>query len=440
MMKLLSFKTLILLLIIANNSIAQLNRFERVEWNVISSKGLSNKFEVEMILYAKNGDRLKVMPNTKLTKWSAFKFHLKTGNKFENGIGTYLIQKEFHGEDTITIPVTCSNPALNSEIKVPVRYCNSIFLDKSNLVVNQNDSINIWMKMNTGEQFAANQKWLDFGILKNESDRKFEINYQNFTVRLKEGTSPFDTGLIQFTHKNTKETILDQTLSIDFPDVCRLYYSGRHGRHGRSGQNGSIPSESGKNGENGGDGENGRDVTVFIRPCYFGEKQVMEILADGNGVKTKTYVSMEVRNIVVYARGGNGGNGGNGGKGADAEKTDKSYDRLNGGNGGYGGNGGVAGHGGDVLIIVDKNCNLSEEIFIVENERGEMGYPGNAGKGGRNDTGDAGIIEYLLNKNDNGESGESGYSGTNANDGVFLGITYEDNEQIEERLKKLGWR
>lgn len=439
-MKPISFISLFLLSAISNYSYSQLNRFNKVEWKVKTTACLSNGFEVEMILYNKNGDILNVKPNTRFSKWDAFRFHVNTGNKFEYGIGSYLIQRDFYGMDTISIPVTCSNAALNSVIKIPVRYCNKLLLDKSSLVFDQDDSVKIWMKMNTGEIFQANQKWLNFGVLLNESDRQFEINYKHYSIRLKENSGTFESGSVKFTSMKTNDLILNELLQIKYPTECRLYYSGKHGRHGRSGQNGSIPSESGKNGENGDDGENGLDVIVFVRPTFIGEKQILEILADGNGMKTRTYVSSDVSRIIVYARGGNGGNGGNGGRGADAEKTDKSYDRLNGGNGGYGGNGGVAGNGGDVLIVIDKKCNLSEEIFVVENNGGELGYPGKAGSGGQNDRGDAGLIEYLLIKNDVGGSGESGFQGANASDGIFLGIVYEDDAQIEERLKSLGWK
>lgn len=413
---------------------AQMERFEHVQWEVIPSPGLSNSFQVRMILHKWNDKIVVIEPDSAYLKWDNFLFHGQGLQQLKYGIGQFNIPTGFNGPDSIEVKAICINPSLNSSFYVPIKYCKSLRMDTSTLVTGEFRNPGYIMTMNTGEEFPANAAWFDWTRLYNQSSSGVEIGPDYVLVNSK---VPVKSVRVVLQDKISQRTVLEQELEVTYPPFLQLDFSGRNGYDGRAGKAATAWSMPGGNGENGQDGLSAENLFVIIRPYEGEEKGLLEIIAFSGNHISKSYVAAEGVQIQVIARGGNGGDGGNGGNGADAQQTESNYQRQKGGVGGSGGYGGSGGDGGNVKIYVDSTLHFDENSLKVNCIGGSPGKSGNPGQGGRNDHGNDGLLTRMLveDKRIPGESGASGYAGR---DGMLLGIVYVNRQLLIQELRNRG--
>lgn len=418
-----------LLLLLPLTTLAQLKKYERVQWHVIPTSGLSNEFSIQMILTRNDGRIDTISPMRKARFWDLFQF--ETENiipiEFNKGRGKYdpLDNETFLNE--ISILAKCkSNPKLNSWFSVPLQYCKKLHLENETISSNGTTDLVWTMEMNTGEFHRFNPIWYNLNQLESKSDSHLRI-YNNLKIETLNNT-PILYGNVRFVHKTTGELVAEKKLEIVYSNQFFLDYSGRKGNDGQDGYNGKKYGENGGNGENGGDGEDGLDVRLIVGIYEVNGKQFLEIQDELHPDNGTFYIQMNDAQISIQSNGGEGGEGGKGGRGQDAEITGKNTN-TKGGAGGNGGNGGDGGRGGNVEILVVNNVDVSKISFSIENNGGKKGYSGNGGKNGDTDTDEKKLFSGP-------GRASSGYSGDDGKKGQYKGIITITPEEFERRFRR----
>lgn len=417
-------------------SFGQMNRYTSVDWVVTTDPGLSNGFAVKMILHDKKGKVHEVSDYPDSYKWEELVFISKDLYSFYHGVGSYKIQSDFEGKDSIKVEVRSKNPALNSEFYIPVKYCQSLILENNNLDYYKGSLLNWKMVMNTGEVFPFDKDWANFDRLVNESDP--QISTDGSSMKLN-ATLPLSSVNVRFVSAKSKKIVTEKRIKIDFSNELMIDFKGRSGRPGYNGQSGSMASQSGTHGESGENGLDAENVTVYVRPYGVDSLHLLEVFAKSGNRMIHLFVSSSGYRISIDASGGQGGNGGNGGNGANAVQTENSYSRLGGGIGGSGGYGGSGGNGGNVSVVFDHRITPDANGISVNIEGGKAGNSGNPGSGGRNDRGDDGLLYRIIVK-DERTPGQPATDGQNGYDGSYLGLKTIPSLELEELLKINGWQ